>query len=368
MNATLKIFFWDISSESIVRSAYLGMRLSACHIPVKDFGSSMNSFFTISASSSAVLLSILLSANNSYASPQVMTFSKQLTLNTSQNQISGLRQGGEFSVIGNGLATVTLPSLNATGGFTGSNGASAFTTNLNSSFSYSSTARGADNSAGAATIALSGNILSLQDFSKQTGRRSGREFSAATDGRGSIAITNGSASPAVNVSNHSGESATASRSSSLRTSTSETSYSRTAYSKNEQQGFQSEAQASLFEVSGSGISAITNGGFTGGLTTDGDSVPITALAGGGCGVGSSCANGDSFNTSHLIRNGQNSAVLSASPTDVTAPGYGIVTRYSGGTTAGGITVNSTSRNLQVVGGGAGTKSSLSYESSLSVFN
>ena len=351
-----------------MRSAYLGMRLSAGPIPVKALGSFVNRFFTISATSSAAVLSIFLSANNSYASPQVMTFSKQLILNARQNQISGLRQGGEFSLTGNGLATVTFPSLNATGGFTGSNGASAFTTNLNSSFSYLSTARGADNSAGAATIALSGNVLSLQDFSKQTGRRSGREFSTATDGRGTLSITNGSASPSVSVSNHSGESATANRSSSLRTSTSEASYSRTAYSENEQQSFQSEAQASLFEVSGSGISAVTNGGFTGGLTTDGDSVAITALAGGGCGVGSSCANGDSFNTLHHIRNGQNSAVLSASPTDVTAPGYGIVTRYSGGTTAGGITVNSTSRDLQVVGGGAGTKSSLSYESSLSVFN
>jgi hypothetical protein len=71
--------------------------------------------------------------------------------------------------------------------------------------------------------------------------------------------------------------------------------------------------------------------------------------------------------SNSVTPGQDAAKLNASATDVIAPGYGVMTRYSGGTTAGRIFADSDSRQLFIFGGGAGTKSSLSQSSSLSVF-
>jgi hypothetical protein len=69
-----------------------------------------------------IFVSTISCSNAAFSNPRV-TFSKQLMLNNRQNQIRGQRLGGDFAVTGSGLSSVYLPSLNAAGTFTGSNGA-----------------------------------------------------------------------------------------------------------------------------------------------------------------------------------------------------------------------------------------------------
>ena len=85
------------------------------------------------------------------------TFTEQLSVGVQANSINGKALGGQYSVKGSGLATTNLYKLGSNGLFTVSNGAAAFTTNLNESFSYNATARSADS---VSTVGLSGTVSS----------------------------------------------------------------------------------------------------------------------------------------------------------------------------------------------------------------
>ena len=131
--------------------------------------------------------------------------------------------------------------------------------------------------------------------------------------------------------------------------------------------FSSKAQSSLFNVSGSGVSAVTNGGFEGGVTAASNAVAISTLAGSRCTAPSNCGQGGAFDVMQITRSGQSAESFTATPTRVSRPGYGEIEFSAGGTTAGAIGINSTNRSLTVLGGGAGTSSRLTKTQKLTVF-
>ena len=290
-----------------------------------------------------------------------MVLKESLNTTVLPNRISGTAQGGNFAVTGNGLATTNLFKLDTNGLFTGTQAAPAFTTNLNETFSYSSTARSSDS---LSTVSLRGTINS-GNYSIQSGRMSGEENGIAV-ARDTFAIQNGSPS-SMNVGKFMGKTNSVTRTGSLSTSFSSTDNSRTVQSTNDQVDFSSEGHSSKFQVAGSGMSAVTAGGFQGGQTAANNDVDISALIGGTCEGLSNCATGGAFDLMHEIRVGDDSKSLTASPDSVSHPGYGTRGFTVGGTTAGAISIPNTSRELKVVGGGAGTSSSLRQTNILTVF-
>lgn len=289
------------------------------------------------------------------------TFTEMLSVGIQANSINGKALGGQYSVKGRGLATTNLYQLGSNGLFTGSNGAAAFTTNLNESFSYTATARSADS---VSTVGLSGTVSS-GNYAIQSGNMGGEERGIAV-ARDTFSMQNGTAS-VMNVGAFVGKTNTVERVGTLKTAVASTTNRRSANSTNNQFQFESEASSSIFSVSGNGVTAITGGGFQGGLTPSSKDVDITQLNGGTCGALSNCAQGESFNLTHQIRPGDNSRSLTASPTSVSQPGYVDLEYSAGGTTAGAIGIPNTNRSLTALGGGAGTSSSLTKTQELTVF-
>ena len=171
----------------------------------------------------------------------------------------------------------------------------------------------------------------------------------------------------MNVGSYVGKTNSVERSGSLKTAVASTTNSRTATSTNNQFGFRSEANSSVFSVSGSGVTEITGGGFQGGITPSNNDVDISELTGGTCGALSRCSQANSFSLSHHIRRGDNSASLTASPTSVSSPGYIEKEYIAGGTSSGAIGIPNTDRSLTALAGGAGTSSSLTKTQRLTVF-
>ena len=292
------------------------------------------------------------------ADPQA-TFTKQVVLSTLSNQISGQRVGGSFQMSGSGLGNVAPFSLSNNGNFNGSNG-SVFTTSPNETFSFNSSAKTADPVGGG--ISLSGSIVSPGVYSAQQGFYSGREFSTSSSGGSDALISNGVAPPDVNVGNHLGQQVSVTRTGQLKTSHSQIESTRSARSENFQSYFDQEAQSAKFSASGSGLSAISTGGFMGGEATAGKAVPITAIVG-----GNECHNCAEYTAHNSIRQGDDSQQLKANPQTPTQPGYGKINMLSGGSTAGQITIDGASRELKASPGGTGTMSFLNQSVSLSVF-
>ena len=300
------------------------------------------------------------SSNAQIVGPQT-TFTEQLSIGVLSNAVTGRALGGEFSVDGSGLATTNLYQLDSNGLFTGSNGAAAFTTNINEAFSYNATARSADS---VSTVGLSGTVTS-GNYSLQSGSMSGEEGGVAVP-RDTFSLQNGLNS-VMNVGEYMGKTNSVRRSGSLQTAVTRTVNSRGASSTNNQVRFNSEANSSVFSASGSGVTEITAGGFQGGVTPSNNDVDITVLNGGTCGVLSKCAQGDSFSLTHEVRRGDDSSSLTASPSSVNNPGYIQFEYTAGGTTSGSLGIPNTDRSLTALDGGAGTSSSLTKTQQLTVF-
>ena len=302
-----------------------------------------------------------LAANAQLIGPSTV-LTEQLSITVQPNTIQGNALGGEFSVSGNGLATANLFQLDQNGLFTGSNSAASFTTNNNESFSYLSTARSADT---LSTVGLQGTVSS-GNFSVQTGSMSGEESGIAVT-RDTFAIQNGLPST-MNVGSYMGKTNSVKRSAILTTAFASSDISRSAISTNDQVRFSSEAQSSLFNVAGSGVTAITGGGFQGGTSAASNAVDITAITGATCDGLSNCAQGDAFDLMHVIRAGDNSDSFTAASTSVSHPGYIQHEKSAGGTTSGAVGIPNTNRTLTVLGGGAATTSELTQTQELTIFN
>ena len=298
-------------------------------------------------------------ANAQITGPK-MVLTEQLSVQVQPNTIQGKALGGQYSVSGNGLATANLFQLDSNGLFTGAGG-TAFTTNNNESFSYTSIARSADP---LSTVSLQGNVLS-GNYSVQTGSMSGEEGGVAVV-RDTFTIQN-SLPSIMNVGSYMGKTNSVKRSGMLTTSVATSNNSRLASSTNDQVRFSSEAQSSFFNVAGSGVTAITGGGFQGGTTAGASDVEITALTGATCAGVSSCAAGGAFDLTHKIRAGDSSQSLVATPTSVRNAGYVNREFTAGGTTSGDMGIPNTNRSLTVLGGGAGTSSELTKTQKLTVF-
>ena len=289
------------------------------------------------------------------------TFNESLSIGILPNTVKGNALGGNFAVTGSGLAATNLFQLDTNGLFTGSNGAPAFTTNLNESFLYNSSARSADT---VTSVGLSGAVSS-GNYSILSGSASGTETNipVAAD---TFSIQNGSAS-ILNVGAYMGKTNSAERTGRLTTSVATTDNSRMVSSTNDQVKFSSKALSSKFNVTGDGVSGVVNGGFIGGQTAASNAVAMTALSGAACTAPSRCAQGGAFDVMHTVRAGQDAESFSATSTNVSRPGYGELDFLAGGTTAGAIGITNTDRSLTVIGGGAGTSSKLTKTQKLTVF-
>ena len=306
---------------------------------------------------SIVSIPIIVLLNATVASSNTI-FTKQITINVKQNNISGQARGGDLAVSGIGVVvTPALPSLDTDGRFSGA----AFTAAANSAFSYSSTGRPAEASV-LSTATLSGSVVT-GEFYNQNGAFS----SLVTGGTvGSMSINRAGAANVV-IGDKLGSTSTVKLNSSLTNKSAQTSINRTASSSNDQELFTAKAQSSSFAVAGDGVSPVAGGGFNGGASTYGDAVPITVLAGATCSGGTNCLAGSSWNLTHSIRPGQDASVLSASSTNTTKPAFGQMEITAGGDTAGSIVITN-QNNLTVDGGGAGTKSELTLSQTMTAFD
>jgi len=170
----------------------------------------------------------------------------------------------------------------------------------------------------------------------------------------------------VDAGSTQGVTATALFSNTMQTGASTAEVRRVGTSTNQQATFTTERQGAQFQFGGSGLTAVTGGGFTA-ATALGAAPTVTAAAGG------ATQNGVDFTLNQSVRTGQAAVVVTATSTDVTQPAYGSFTNTLGGTTARDLVIGVTGinaiNNLTVSGtvGGAGTSSSLSVIQSLTAF-
>jgi hypothetical protein len=288
----------------------------------------------------------------------VSTNAVQLTVSQAANNQTGVTQGGQFAIQGNGLTAATIPTLTAAGLLAVANTA-GFTAAENTSFSYLGTARQADTvGAGGAIAANAGRHTGT--FSDMTTKTSNGAalgtLSITAAGVASIAAGAGAGSTATGIvsSTNAGRYA-------------QVENRRVVTSANTQNITNSDVQQTKFSANGNGMQAVTNGGFSDIGTALGVAIAPTVLTGAGCGGTSACAGGGAFNLTNEVTAGQNGVAMTVSSTDATTPAYGVVDFSAGGTTAGAITFTNLN-TVAVLGGGAGTSSSLSKVGELTAFN
>ena len=307
----------------------------------------------------------------------VTTNAVQLTLTKAAINQTGVTQGGIYAVQGNGRAkdanSPTLPTIDATGLV---NSVSNFRSVANQPFSFTVTARQAD------TVGAGGNIAANSGrhtgtFSDMTTKTTGASGNAPD--LGSIAI-NGAGAITIAAGVLAGSTATGIISSTNAGRYAQVENRRIATSSNTQNITNSDVQQAKFSAAGEGVEAVTAGGIA--LMKDGNGqniaaakgavIGIAALAGANAslctnGQGSNCANGNSFNLTNEVTVSQAGAAMSATSEDASTPGYGVVDYSVGGTTAGAITMTDLN-TVSVIGGKAGTSSSLSQVGELTAFN
>jgi hypothetical protein len=290
----------------------------------------------------------------------VQTNATQLTLTQAANSQTGVSQGGQFAISGSGLTLATLPVISTAGKVTVAN-AAGFTANQNATFSYLATARQADSLAVGTNIAAAN--LSTGTFSDVT--------SSSSTGAGTLGTLtiNAAGVAATSAGAGSGSTATGIFSSKNAGRFASVENRRIVSSANTQNITNSDAQQAKFSANGAGIDAITAGGFSNSSVALGAAIVSTALAGGTCanGAGSTCALGGAFNLTQETTATQAASAMNVTSTALTTPSYGIVDYSAGGTTAGAITFTNIN-TVAVVGGGAGTTSSLSQVGELTAFN
>lgn len=290
-----------------------------------------------------------------YANAQSITNATQLKVDLAANSISGIKQGGSAAISGNGLATaaVTQPVLSSAGAFTA---AVSATVTADSAFSYAVSGYSADTAATTtALINTAAQAAPTTTFGVQSGRFTD------TVGGGAIAI---SATGVVTASQATtvGATVTSLASTSLDNGFASTSFQRAGTATNAQSSFSAERQASSASMSGSGVTVAA-----GGLSKLGDAV-AGVVATVTDGAATLPTDGSAFSLNKTVVAGQASAILTASNTSVTQPGYGIASTTFGGTkqaTLAGFTVNG--MTVDTTGSTAGTSASLTAVSSFSVF-
>jgi len=188
------------------------------------------------------------------------------------------------------------------------------------------------------------------------GSQSGSYSSGNT---GAVISLDGAGAPTLTQGSSQGSTVSATYSSTATSDVAATSVRRVASSSNEQATFTATRQGSSFAASGSGLTAVTAGGLA--TAAAGAAPAITALAGG------TSQTDTSFTSSNSQLTGQASSAITASSTNVTQVGYGVVSNTLGGTTAGAVTVAAGVNSLDVAAGGAGTSANLSVIQSLTAF-
>ncbi|MEB3276089.1 MAG: hypothetical protein VKM92_03890 [Cyanobacteriota bacterium] len=272
----------------------------------------------------------------------------QLSVSVAPISVSGSTLGGSLTAQGTGITSVAVPTLDSAGALTaGANMAAA----ANTVFNLDLTARTADTTPVA--TAMSATVaVPTSNFGYQEGT-----FSNIGSVAAALAI-NGT-TPAINVGNSIGASATAIFSTTMSSGIAETGVRRVATSTNEQSSFDAERQAAAFKFGGSGLEEVTAGGM------------ITNAARGEAPVIEGYAGGETqtdvaFNVNAYSREGQDTTVINATSTTLEIPAYGQVNAAFGGTTGGAIDPVSINA-MTVNSGGAGTSSTLSVIQSMSVF-
>lgn len=311
---------------------------------------------------SSTRVAVVAIAATALASPAlantIQTNATQLTLTQAANSQTGVSQGGQFAISGSGLTLATLPTISTAGQVAVAN-AAGFTAAENTTFSYLATARQADSLAAGTNIAAANlytGTFSDVTSSSSTGVGTLGTLTISAAGVGAIAAGSGSGSTATGIFS----SKNAGRFASVENR-------RIVSSSNAQNITNSDVQQAKFSANGAGIEAITAGGFSNSSVALGAAIVSTALAGGTCGGTSTCALGGAFNLTQETTPNQAASALNVTSIELTTPSYGIVDYTAGGTTAGAITFTNIN-TVAVVGGGAGTTSSLSQVGELTAFN
>lgn len=273
----------------------------------------------------------------------------QLSIQVAPITISGTKLGAEVSATGSGLSSATnlLPSISATG----ATGAANMAADANSTFSFAVAARSADEAA--TSNQLGTDLVPTTAFGTQSGT-----FGTGAANAGSISLS-GAGVPDITAATGPGVTASATYSSSATSDVAQTQVRRIATSSTDQASFTATRQGSSFAFSGSGLTGVTAGGLEAGVV--GAAPAITTRNG-----GATQAN-VAFTASQSQLTGQDSAAMTATTTDVTQPGYGVVTNQLGGSTAGAITAATGFNSLGVAAGEQGSSSTLSVIQSLTAF-
>jgi hypothetical protein len=281
------------------------------------------------------------------AGPTTSLNATQLSVTVAPISVTGTTLGASVNALGSGLTTgAVVPTISNTGALTAG---AALTADANTSFNLSVTARAAD-TAPVATVLSNTQGLSNSVFGSQSGA-----YSSASNSTLSITGTTASVAPGTGI----GSSASAQFTTTIGTAIGESTVRKIATSTNNQSTFTAETQAAKFVFGGSGLTAVTAGGL--GDAPLGNTPTITVAVG-----GDTQAN-VAFTSASETRTGQAGvAAQSTGSTALSIPAYGDVTAAYGGTTAGAITPTNINA-MGVVGGGAGTSSSLSLVQSLTVF-
>lgn len=288
----------------------------------------------------------------------VQTNATQLTLTQAANSQVGVTQGGAFAISGSGLTLATIPTIAATGQVAVAN-AAGFTAALNTNFSYLATARQADTvSVGVNIAGANLNTGTVSDVTSKSSRGTAALGTLTINGAGVAAIAAGAGA---------GSTATGIFSSKNAGRFSSVENRRIVSSANTQNITHSDVQQAKFSANGDGLTAVTNGGFSNVATGLGAAIVSTVMAGGTCGAGSTCIGLGAFDLTQETTANQAASIMNASSTELTTPSYGITDYSAGGTTAGLITFSNIN-TVAVVGGGAGTTSSLSKVGELTAFN
>jgi len=143
-------------------------------------------------------------------------------------------------------------------------------------------------------------------------------YSSGTSGA-AISLS-GAGAPTVTAGTGVGATVSATYSGSAQSDVAATSVRRIASSSNDQSTFTATRQGTSFAASGSGLTAVTAGGL-GAAAANGAAPTITALVG-----GKSQAN-ITFTKQNSTLLGQDSVAITASSTNVTQAGYGVVTKH-----------------------------------------
>ena len=293
----------------------------------------------------------------------VATNAVQLTVTQAANNQTGVTQGGQFAISGSGLTTgvgaATIPAISAAGLVSVSNDP-GFIAGINTNFSYLATMRQADTVGAGAAVAANGgrHTGTFSDMTTKTSVGNGTVGTLAITAAGAATLAAGAGA---------GSTATGIVSTTNAGRYAQIENRRIVSSSNAQNITNSDVQQAKFSANGNGVGAVTNGGFSNLATGLGTALAPLALAGAGCTAGTNCATTGSFNLTNEVTASQDGTAMTVTGANATTPSYGIVDFSAGGTTAGAITFTNIN-SVAVLGGGAGTTSSLSQVGEMTAFN